>query len=87
MGDGRNDISFAVGSSSTSLMPHTSPHQSQPSIGKPKLKEAEAAAGIDQHSPVVGSGGINILRAALTGSSEVCCFCFAAEIVLPRVKN
>ena len=73
MGDGRGDISFAVASSSSCLMAHTPPHQAEPS-GKPKLKEAETAAAIDQHSSLVGSGGINILRAALTGSSEVCSF-------------
>jgi len=71
MGDGRGDISFAVGSSSTSLMAHTPPHRAQPPYGKPKLKEVETAAAIDQRSSFVGSGGINILRAALTGSSEI----------------
>ena len=65
MGDGRGDISFAVGSSSTSLMAHTPPHRAQPPYGKPKLKEVETAAAIDQRSSFVGSGGISPVTARL----------------------
>ena len=69
-GDGRNDIGFVVGSTS-SLTGHTLLQRPQPPIGKSMLKEAETAGSLDQHSAFVGTGGINILRAALTGSAEV----------------
>ena len=63
-------MGFVVGSTS-SLTGNTPQQRPQPTVGKAMLKEAETAASLDQHSAFGGTGGINILRAALTGSAEV----------------
>ena len=68
IGDGRSEVNYAVATSSSSGLVHALSNHAQKSFEKLKCEDEETATSLNQPP---GSNRINILRAALTGSSEV----------------
>ena len=71
IGDGRSEVNYAVATSSSTSLIHASSNHAQKLFEKSKCEDEEAATSFNQPTLSPGSSRINILRAALTGSSEV----------------
>ena len=68
IGDGRSEVNYAIATSSSSGLVHAISNHAKKSLEKLKCEDEESATSFNQ---TPGSNRINILRAALTGSSEV----------------
>jgi len=71
IGDGRSEVNYAVATSSSTSLIHASSNHAQKLFEKSKCEDEEAATSFNQPTLSPGSNRINILRAALTGSSEI----------------